>query len=462
MLSMNRVLLGITLLFVFSCAQNSKDCPAVYFSGEIVNPTSEYVVLFRNDAVVDSAMIDENNRFAFNLAGIEEGLYHFEQFPEVQYVYFEEGDSVLIRLNTVEFDESLVFSGKGSEINNFLIETFLAFEDEESLVYSYYKLKPEEFSVKIDSLRQMKLDLLNDLMAENDFSEKALITANAAIDYSSFIYKEKYPFYHKKRTGEDFMHLSKDFYKYRADLDLNNNSLVYFRPYYDFMKFHFGNLSYMSCAKNCGMENMTVNDHLHFNKHKLVLVDSLIQEKELRNVLFRNIAMDYLLKEHEINEDCDKFIAKFSELSDNENHIAEINDIYLGIRNLQPNNKIPNLKLRNSRGDHIDLKEIAKGKKTVFYFWSGTQKGHFKYVTKHVNQLMKKKPEYNFVGINLLTSHDQWVRMMHESELDTLNQYRGEDFEKVQKAFILNGMDKCVITKDSLIVNAFGNLYASF
>ena len=464
MLSMIRALLGITLLLLISCGQNSKDCPAVFFSGEIVNPTSEYVVLFRNDEIIDSAKIDGNNRFAFNLAGIEEGLYHFDHSPEVQYVYFEEGDSVLIRLNTVEFDESLIFSGKGSEVNNFLIEMFLAFEDEEPLIYSYYELKPKEFSDKIDSLRQMKLDLLHDLMTENDFSEKAVATAKAAIDYNSYLYKEVYPFYHKKKTGEEAIHELEDkFYDYRETLDFDNtNHLAFFRPYYDYMKYHFGNLSYMTCAKHCGMENLAVNDHLHFNKHKLVLVDSLIEEKELRNVLFRNIAMDYLLKEHKINEDCDKFIAKFSQLSDNEEHVAEINDLYRGIRSLQPNNKIPELKLLNPEGGEVALSDIVKGKKTVFYFWTGTQKGHFKNITKHVNYLKGKKPEYNFVGINLKTSHDQWVHLLHENDLDVENQYRGEDFEEVQRAFIIDGLNKCVITKDTLIVDAFANLYYSF
>ena len=50
--------------------------------------------------------------------------------PSFNICILQEGDSILIRLNTKEFDESLVFSGQGSEINNFLIEMFLAHEEE--------------------------------------------------------------------------------------------------------------------------------------------------------------------------------------------------------------------------------------------------------------------------------------------------------------------------------------------
>ncbi|MEP5913204.1 MAG: transaldolase, partial [Flavobacteriaceae bacterium] len=135
---MIRLLLGLSFLAILGCSEKSRDCPSVFFGGEIVNPTSDYVVLYRNDSYIDSVKLDDGNRFAFNLQAIEEGLYHFDHSPELQYLYLQEGDSILIRLNTVEFDESLVFSGQGSEINNFLVEMYLAHEKEEPLIYKLY------------------------------------------------------------------------------------------------------------------------------------------------------------------------------------------------------------------------------------------------------------------------------------------------------------------------------------
>ena len=76
------------------------------------------------------------------------------------------------------------------------------------------------------------------------------------------------------------------------------------------------------------MKAITNKEHLHFNKHKLALVDSLVKEQELRDVLCSEIlrwTISY--KEHMANEDCDKFIAKFTELSNNETHIDEINEL---------------------------------------------------------------------------------------------------------------------------------------
>ncbi|WP_343486127.1 transaldolase [Allomuricauda sp. d1] len=459
---MTKLLLALLLLFTFSCGKNDTAPQAVYFGGEIVNPTSDHVVLYRNDAVVDSAKLDENHRFSFNLNNIEEGLYHFDHKPELQYIYLEDNDSVLIRLNTVDFDESLVFSGEGSEINNFLIEMFLAFENERPLIYKYYKLDPEVFSAKVDSLRNDKLTLLEELKADGNLSEKALEIAKASIDYNSFIYKEKYPFYHKKRTGEKAIHLSENFYNYRTEIDLNNVNLAYFKPYYDFMLYHLGNVAYMTCKKNCGTHVGKHDNLLHFNRHKLKLVDSLVVKEELRDILFRNIAMNYLLKEHQTNDESQKFIDEFCKLSKSDEHKEEINYLYKGIKRLQPNSELPNLIVLDTAGRNISLQEIAENQKTVFYFWTGSQKMHFNKIINRVAHLKDKHSEYQFVGINIRTSEDQWMLMMKTAGLDPSKQYRSDEFGEMQHALVIDGLDKCVIAKDKEVIDGFANLYHSF
>ncbi|MBT8237645.1 MAG: transaldolase [Croceitalea sp.] len=461
---MKRILLFFIAFAFLACGDKDKKTEGVFFAGEIVNPTSDYVVLYKNEIVIDSAKLDDNNRFYFALDTIDSGLHHFDHAPELQYVYLEKGDSLMVRLNTVAFDESLVFSGSNEDVNNFMIEMFLNYEDEDRLVNSYYKLAPDIFSSKIDSLRNQNLNELELLMEDGNLSKNAYAMAKASIDYNSFLFKEKYPFYHRKRTGEETLHeLDPGFYNYRTGLDMNNKDLAYFRPYYDYMKYHLGNLSYMTCAVNCGMDmdNQSVN-YLHLNKHKMAMIDSLVVEKELRNNLFRNVTMDYLLKMHDSSDDCDKFISDFEQLSSNESHKEEITNLYRGIKNLQAHKEIPHLLVQDVNGQETTLKNIAKNDKTVFYFWTGSQKRHFKNVSKHIARLEIDYPEYSFVGINLRTGHPQWLSMLAENKVDTKNQYWGKDFEAIQNTLIIDGLNKCLITEDSLIVDAFANLYRNF
>lgn len=457
---MVRFLLGLTLLSVLSCSENSEDKSSIFFGGEIVNPTSDYVVLYHNDAYVDSVKLDDHNRFAFNLNNLEEGLYHFDHTPELQYVYLEQGDSLLARLNTVEFDESLVFSGKGSEINNFLIEMFLDYEMEVPQVESYYSLDPEMFSHKIDSLHNEKIKHLNELALDNQFSDRVMAIAQAAVDYNSYISKEKYPFFHKKQSGEETFHsLPDSFYDYRKTIDLNNEDFIYLKPYYDFMKWHFGNIAYMTCLNNCTEDKRLLKKSLHFNKHKLALADSLVHEVELRNMLFRNIAIDYLLKEHHPGPESQAFIDRYSELSSNENQKEEIRQLYRGIKNLQPNKPLPDLSLKDFEGNDVSLKAVANDKKnTIFYFWTASQKKHFMNVYKQINDLEHKYPQYSFVGINLRTSFPKWQELLDEYQLDKSKQFYGKNFKEIQTGMFIDKLNKCVITKDSLVVNGFAYL----
>ena len=167
-------LLPLCLLVVLaSCGKKDKPENLVFFSGQIVHPTSDYVVLHKGDEVIDSAKLDKNNRFSIEIENLEPGLHHFQHAPEYQYVYLEPGDSILIRLNTMAFDESLAFFGSNEQINNFLIEMYLSHEDEEELISTYYRLSPEEFRHKMDSLRDMKMEELQTLLNEVEMSEEA-------------------------------------------------------------------------------------------------------------------------------------------------------------------------------------------------------------------------------------------------------------------------------------------------
>jgi len=457
------------LLYIFfftvliSCNSKEKKSPSVFFAGEIVNPTNKYVVLHKDNKVIDSCKLDKNNRFAFNLENLVEGLYHFNHNPELQYVYLKQGDSLMVRLNTSDFDESLVFSGIGEETNNFLIEMFLSLEKENSFINSYYILNPKQFTAKIDSLRNIKLNALENLQSEIEFSEKSLEIINANIDYNYYAFLEKYPFKHKQRIGKkEVDKLPENFYDYRENLNFNNKSLTYFRPYYNFMKYHFGNLSYMNCVDECDAHPKLYTRQLHYNKYKLKLIDSLVIEKDLRNNLFRFVAMDYLLNTHRNNLDSDTFIKKFHNLSDNNKHISEIDKLYESIKNLQPNLKIPNLPVYDINGEKVFLQDICKGKNTILYFWSGKQQKHFNNIVKRVNKLSNRKNvKYTFYGINLNTDTNKWLSMIDSKKLDKKKQYKSINYKTITDTLVISKLNKVIVLKDGIIVNAFSNIYSA-
>lgn len=458
---MDKILPIALVLSLISCNTPIDKNDGVFFAGEIVNPTNEYVVLFKGSTALDSAKLDDNNRFAFQLNSVEDGLYHFNHSPEQQYVYLERGDSVWIRLNTLYFDESLSFSGTNEDLNNFLLEVFLANEDVEQLMYSeYYELEADEFSEKIDALRKDKLQTLEELGKEKELTEMAHSIAEASINYTFYRYKEVYPFKHKGKLKEKELHdLPSNFYDYRKNVDYGDSNLTYLRPYYEFMKTHMGNLSYMTCSESCDKINGAIKNHLHFNQHKLGMIDSLIGEKELKDNLFRNVAFNYLLREHNAPDSNKVFIDEFQKISGNNMHIKEIENLYQGIRNIQPNSPVPSIDVISIEDETVSLPTLTEDKNVVFYFWSGADKNHYQNIFSRVKELQKQKPGYEFIGINIKTDDTNWKAIVKKFDFDTNSQYKANDFEQITEKLILVPMNKCVIAKDELIVDAFSNIY---
>ena len=457
-LFMKKGLLILACIFAYSCGVIDKRPSPVYFGGEIVNPTSPYVVLFKDDLVIDSAKLDRSNRFKINFIAESEGLYHFDHSPQFHYVYLEKGDSLNLRLNTLEFDESIVFSGKGEEINNFIVELFLANEEDDRIVDQYFQLEPDVFNEKIESIRHEKLQQLSSLLKEVSLSSRATALINATIDYNAFIYKEKYPFYHKRATHEENLHnIPSKFYSYRKELSLNNKDLIYFRPYYNFMKYHLGNLAYMECKEFC-LNSSDTKGAIHFNEHKLKLIDSLIQEKKLKDNLYRNVVMHYLLKVRDTPENTLSFMETFKAYSPVNTHMDEINQLYKDINNLQPNNTIPNLMVQNSDGRSVGLNDISKDKKVIIYFWSTKHENHFKNVQARLNSIASQYPEHTFIGINRGTDYNQWQSMMELYQLNRANQYRSEDYEMLKTSLVIDHMNKSIIIENGRIVNGFADI----
>ncbi|HCO82566.1 MAG TPA: hypothetical protein DIT95_03410 [Arenibacter sp.] len=220
----------------------------------------------------------------------------------------------------------------------------------------------------------------------------------------------------------------------------------------------------MGCYTKCKDAHYEiVKNKLHFNQHKLKLIDSLVTEKDLRDNLFRNVAMDYLINVHDTDENNRIFIDDFHRLSGNNRHSAEIEAIYQGVNNLQPSNKMPNISVINTNGTLVTLQEIAeKEKNAVFYFWSGTQRSNFENVLTRVAQLSENKPEFTFIGINCNTDALRWQSLLSSNQLDLEKQFRTDDFENLKNALVIGGLNKGIITKDGLIVDAFADLYTSF
>ncbi|MDG3581895.1 MULTISPECIES: TlpA family protein disulfide reductase [Galbibacter] len=453
--------LTLIIALSYSC---TKSPSKAYFAGEIVNPNNDFVYLYYNNAVIDSSKIDQNNRFFFEVDDIHDGLYHFDH-NEYQYIILEKGDSLLMRLNTLDFDESLVYSGIGASKNNFLIDMFLIYEDEEKAVNKFSELDPDEFVKKIDSLRSMKQELLNDINQENILSPVALHITQGAINYRYFTDMEEYPFINKRRNGlHEVSELPKNFYQFRRQVDYNDTLLTYYRPYFNYLVTHFNNLSYNYCKNQCNGDLVKIQRSLHYSTHKLRLIDSAItKNKTIRDNLTRNVAYSYLLGDHTANYN-QRFLDSFSKYAPDNQHQKEITTFYNNVQQLQKGLTLPPIHLINLKGEKVTIDSTSYSKNTVFYFWNLHQRNHQTNVLMRIARLKRDYPNYNYIGINVNENRKEWQQSLASiSKLDdTLSQYQTDNIEELLATLVIKSLNKIIIVdKNGKIIEGFGDIYHS-
>ena len=96
-------LLLISLLIISSCASDKNLTDFTYFGGKIINPKSNQVFFYKGEDLLDSTELNQKNKFLFKFDSIDVGLYRFRHDREVQYIFLEPNDSLLLRLNTLAF-----------------------------------------------------------------------------------------------------------------------------------------------------------------------------------------------------------------------------------------------------------------------------------------------------------------------------------------------------------------------
>lgn len=114
-------LMFAVLLSCEDAPQKAKD--GTWFGGKILNPIDNSVILSKGNKIIAEAEIKPNDRFLTKIPDFKPGIYEFLH-KERQLVYLTQGDSVIIRVNTLQFDESLTYSGFGGAKNNFMIDLF--------------------------------------------------------------------------------------------------------------------------------------------------------------------------------------------------------------------------------------------------------------------------------------------------------------------------------------------------
>ena len=444
MFRMRNFLVVFILITIYSCNQTPQQSSLTYFGGQIINPKGDYVFLVKDGNIVDSTLLDEEHKFLLKFNLDKESLFHFKHGNEFQYLYLQPNDSVLVRLNTWDFDESMVFSGKGAEKNNFLINLFVMNEIEDIKFYPFYQSDSKSFSKKIDSSITSKEKLFLKFKSSNqNVSEGFLKIVNAGIYLPTYRKKENYAYGHKKLLNlNKYPTLDKQFYNYRKKINLNDSSLIQYHSYQNYLN----SLVYNKASQI--IEKDTLNQNISLIALKVIVEQS--NNKTIKDLLLKQTIMESFLKDSpcKFHDDELEFYYNNSSNKEDKLRITKLNNDSNSLIN---NDLFKDFVIIDSQNSLKYINSLILNRNTVIYFWSLDSMSE-EYLISRINFLETHFPSILFIGINTNSSKASIDKTM---SLPLNNQYFLPDNSYGKKHISSNFPRAILINKNGIIENSF-------
>jgi len=153
---MKKTLILLCALIIIACKEESKDF--VTFSGKITNQNSDSLFVYQGRDFSKTIKVNEDGTFSDTLK-VTTGMFSFYDGGESSNLFLKNGYDLNLTLDTKEFDETIEYSGTGSESNNYLAKKSLL--QEELLTASVFDLDEAPFKAKIEDINDELTALLN-------------------------------------------------------------------------------------------------------------------------------------------------------------------------------------------------------------------------------------------------------------------------------------------------------------
>jgi len=447
-----KIFLGIVILFLNSCKEEVND-NSIFFGGQIINPTSNYLILHKNNTTIDCLLLDSKNRFKRSFNNLTPGIYKLEHIPEYQTIFLEPGDSLWVRVNAAEFKQSIVFSGRGSSKNNFLMDMEINIENENNFLSSKYSLESNLFSKIIDSLVLQKKNQWKLMDSINKLTQFAQKVTMASYVYPYGTRRERYALL----RGTNW-NTSKDsvYFNYRQFLNLEETDLAFFDPYIDYALNFLNEKSLDSSNYYFQIKQKTL-----FNIKRLQVLENKIKGRELKNNLARAIAYDEILN-FDNHSEHDNFLQYYFAVNSNTKFLGEVLNLHNDIKKMYTGSSLPEIPIQNSQLDTVSSNILFNKKSTVIYFWSQSQMNHYRETLKIIEEIKIDKPEYRYVGISIQPLNKMALEVNEILKQNVDDQFAIINFKNASKKWIITLLNKAiVIDNNGKIINGFANVFDS-
>ena len=392
---MKNIVLIIIVFFAIAAVYGQNNKLIVKFSGKIENPTYSSVAIVNNNDFKKIFKLNDKNEFSDTLAIPHKGMYTFSDGRESASIYLDKDYDIHLTLNAKEFDETIKYTGKGAENNNFLAQKYLINEREIGDGYALFASDEKTFLEKQGNVDKQYFDLLKELK-DKDFVD----LQSKEILYNSFLAISSYKTYHRYITKDMSFETSQEFLKPLLSLDYNNEAdYIKYQSYKQLVNAH-----YLRGINDPKKIEQTLNNICS------------IKSKKIKNGVINEILSSKL---DVSNENVTLLYNTFIKKCNDDFYTEEFTRNYNSIKKLLKGQPSPKFAFKDVNDKLVKLDDL-KGKYVyidVWATWCAPCMGEIPYLKKLEENYHDKNIAFVSISVDNARAYNKWKQMVADKEL---------------------------------------------
>jgi len=424
---------GIVMAF-FSC-ESPQPADYAILSGSIQNAAKNKITLYnmydRNDKM--DITLNDDGTFTDTISLEWNQAYSFAQNRNRMNLFLSKGDNLTIEYDATKMDSTLVLSGVGNEVNQYLVEK-TKIDKGVDLVKMFSK-EEEEFKKELVDTKEKKLALLNSKTTlDKEFAERE--KNNIKYEYLGNV--NNYELYHGFYTQNRAFVASEEFKSELDSLTFDKVEDFKFSPSYR------------------GIINSHIRNKVMKSKDTITsfYVQSLNAYAVIENQFIKNkLLFDEAQLAITIDEDLEKYYQTFIAASTNKENNEIITKTYNALKLLGKGNSSPQFtNYENYAGGTSSLSDF-KGKYVyidVWATWCGPCIREIPSLKKVEKKYHDKNIEFVSISIDKKTDHEKWKKMIADRELGGTQLFADADWQsQFIEDYMIKGIPRFILIDPS-------------
>lgn len=428
---MKKLIIALFVFTIFSCTQEPK-AEFTVFSGKIINPTAEKVLL-EGQGLKREITIDANGIFVDSMKTAKTGFYTFSVGRAKTDMYLQEGADLSVKFDAKDFNGTMKYAGVGAVENNYLVAKTINVAKMQGNYRNLFTLDEASFKAKLEEVKSSNESALQALEGADATFVKAEMK-NLKYDY--YAPMTDYAGMRARVTKEENFKASEDF----LPAELKNIQ-------YDDVELYNASSSYRNMAFG-GILTPIFEDLEDFSSMTPADLSSIndIKIPELKEQIVGYLAKMALSPS---NPNLTELFNFFKSNTTDEVLIADITANYEQLKDLMIGQPSPTfVNYENHKGGVTSLSDL-KGKYVyidVWATWCGPCKKEIPALKKVEKDFHDKNIVFVSTSIDVATAHDKWSDMVKNEELSGVQLFADKDWKsKFVEDYGIKGIPRFIL-----------------